>query len=173
MERVPLRYGQETVGELTMRPQGLYRCCRAEFRLPEGLWCVWAVGEQGQLRLGVAAPAGGVFRLERQLSHRQWQQVGTLLRGEVCPLGENAAENWRAPDHPEQVFCNPWLQRQLAGGGWKTCVVPEGRRVAIPYRADRPFPLTRLFCFASLRTVEGVPSLVFLFDPKERPIFEK
>ena len=55
--RTTLRWGAQEVGRLTAAPEGAATCFRAEYRLTEGLWRLYAVGRQNRLLL--AAPRAG------------------------------------------------------------------------------------------------------------------
>lgn len=59
MDKFPLMQGGVSVGELITEQEALYTWFEARCRLPgEGLWCAWAVGDRGELRLGVLEPCG-------------------------------------------------------------------------------------------------------------------
>ena len=47
----------------------------------------------------------------------------------------------------------------------------NGRQLALPYQADRPFPMVPLFCFAQIQTIGGQSYAVYRFDKEEHPIF--
>ena len=54
MDKFPLIWRERPLGEMSVEREALYTWFTVCCRLPEpGLWCAWAVGEQGQLRLGV------------------------------------------------------------------------------------------------------------------------
>ena len=79
--------------------------------------------------------------------------------------------SWKPLTHPERAFQTPWL-RQLLGREPEALIREEGARrcVAVPYDPARPFPLTRLFCFAQIRRIAGRNWAVFRFDG-ENPVF--
>ena len=65
MDKFPLYLGEKSTGELTVEPEALYTWFTARCRLPDQeLWCAWAVGDAGELRLGILEPSGeeGVIR---------------------------------------------------------------------------------------------------------------
>lgn len=174
MDKFPLVLNGKPLGELTTERESLYTWFTARCRLPgEGLWCAWAVGDRGELRLGVLEPMGDRAGIRRKFSDRMTAPVGRLLRGELraaCPAGEETL--WQSVREPEQLFRTSWLREQLRGrtgvlkwsGGGKTLV-------AIAYDKGKAFPMERLFCFAKLRTIQKVNYLVFAFDEKEHPVF--
>ena len=59
-DKFPLLLDGRAEGELTVEREALYTWFNARCRLPEegGLWCAWAVGQAGSLRLGVLEPVG-------------------------------------------------------------------------------------------------------------------
>ena len=147
MDKFPLLWKERSVGELTAEREALYTCFSVRCALPgEGLWCAWAVGDRGELRLGVLEPQGDAAVLRRRFSHRMTAPAGRLLRGEVRPASppEEAAGDW-APAEAEALF-------------------------AVPYDPRRPVPLTGLFCFARPCRVRGERYWVYAFDSRERPV---
>ena len=59
MDKYPVFREEQTVGELTVAPDALYTAFSVSCRGREGLWCAWAVGETGNLRIGVLEPENG------------------------------------------------------------------------------------------------------------------
>ena len=83
MDKFPLLWAGRPTGELTARQEALYTCFSARCALPEpGLWCAWAVGEGGELRLGVLEPDGAEAVIQRRFSRRMTEPLGRLVRGE-------------------------------------------------------------------------------------------
>lgn len=167
MERVPILWNGAEAGELTLERDGLYTWLTARCRVPEGLWCAWAVGDRGELRLGVLEPEDGGASIRRRCSPQAMAPLGTVLRGEVRPILHEEADWERLPE-PER----PWLRRQLRGERdvWRR---REGDRIslAIPYDKGKPFPLPPLFCFAQICPVRETLCAVFTFDREGRPLF--
>ena len=88
MDKFPLLLEGRPVGELITEREALYTWFDIRCRLPEkGLWQAWAVGDQGELRLGVPEPAEGRTALRRRFSRRMTEPLGRLLRGELRPAG--------------------------------------------------------------------------------------
>lgn len=173
MDKFPLLWNGKAAGELTVEREQLYTWFDARCRLPEeGLWCAWAVGGGGELRLGVLEPAGGQAAIRRRFSRRMTEPLGRLLRGEVRPAaGENQGA-WETVSDPESLFRSSWLRKRLKGIEGARLRQGEGRRyIALPYDKEKAFPLTTLFCFASVRHIEGQAYAVFAFDAEETPIF--
>ena len=174
MDRVPVLLDGKPVGELTALEEGLYVRYQARCRLPQSaLLRLFAVGEGGELRLGVPEPKGGAFSLERRLSARESGGAGKLLRGELRPaLWEEDGAAWQAVPAPERLFRTDFLRQQLRGcQGILTRTEPGVRFLAIPFDCRRPFLLTSLFCFARVRYISGREYAVFCFDRDENPVF--
>jgi len=169
MDKFPLYSGGGVRGELTTEQEPLYTWFSVRCRLPgEGLWCAWAVGERGELRIGVLEPAGDRAVIRRRFSHRMTAPLGRLLRGELRPAGDEA-DKWEQGVHPP--FQTPWIRRQMeALPGVKSRSVQGRRYVAAPYDPGRPFPLVPLFCLARIRMLEGRQYAVFAFDDREWPV---
>lgn len=171
MDKFPLEWSGRSVGELSCERENLYTRFTAACRLPgEGLWCAWAVGERGELRLGVLEPGGEEASITRRFSGRMTQPLGRLLRGEIRPAAEDGAA-WEQTAAPEQLFRSPWLRRQLRGiRGALTRTREEGRELALPYDSRKPFPLAPMFCLARVRRIRESWYAVYRFDGEERPI---
>lgn len=173
MDKFPLLWKDEAVGELTAEREALYTCFSVRCPLPgEGLWCAWVVGDRGELRLGVLEPQGGAGVIRRRFSLRMTAPAGRLLRGEIRPAAADATPaDWLPAEDGAALFRTPWLREQLRGVTgvlWRR----EGETLllALPYDPRRPLPLTGLFCFAQPRRVRGERYLVLAFDGGERPV---
>lgn len=172
MDKFPLLLDGKPAGELTVEREGLYTWFSARCPLPPGLWCAWAVGDRGELRLGVLEPEGTQGTIRRRFSGRLTAPLGRLLRGEVRPAGAKEPEEWESAPDPDRLFRAPWLRQRLKGAqGAKTRQADGVRYLALPYDKGRPFPLTTLFCFARLRGLGGGTYVVYAFDRQDRPVF--
>ena len=81
MDKFPLLWEGKAIGELSAEQETLYTRFTVRCRLPgEGIWCAWAVGDKGELRLGVVEPQNGI---RRRFSKQMTEPVGTLRRGEL------------------------------------------------------------------------------------------
>lgn len=172
MDKFPLTWNGKSIGELTTERESLYTWFSARCRLPgSGFWCVWAVGEKGELRIGILEPVGDRAAIRRRFSDRMTAPLGRLLRGEVRPAGETP-EAWEAAPQPDALFRSPWLRRLLQGAHGVLARKEEGRQyVALPYDAKAPFPLTTLFCLARVRDIRGHVYVIYCFDETEWPVF--
>lgn len=174
MDKFPLLWSGQPLGELTAEPEPLYTWFTVRCRLPEdGLWCAWAVGEAGELRLGVLEPENGQMSIRRRFSRRMTEPLGRLLRGEVRPAVEDG-RSWEAVQEPERLFRTPWLRRQLRGmEGVLTQNIEEGRRLALPYDPQKPYPLAPMFCLSRIRRLGAGKYVIYTFDRREWPVSEK
>ena len=171
MERLTLYGNGRAVGVLTAETRGLYTCFTASCPACTGVCRAYAVGEQGELRLGVLEPAGSVFRLCRSLSARECAAVGRLVRGEIRASKDSAEPVWQEADAPERLFRTPFLREQLRGvRGALTCRSGEEWLLALPLDVRGPFPLPGLFCLAAVRRIGAQEYAVFAFDRCERPV---
>lgn len=172
MDKFPLYLNGAAAGELTVTEEPMYITFRAICRPARpGLLRAYAVGEQGELRLGVLAPEGGAFVIRKRVSRQMVTPLGRLVRGEARPY---AAEEipWEPAPAPETLFRSPLLRERLRGvRPILTGEAQERRYVAVPYEQNRPFLLEELFCFARIARIEGRLYAVFAFDREERPVF--
>ena len=172
LDKFPLLREGKTVGELTVEREQLYTWFEARCRpLDETLWCAWAVGDLGEIRLGVLEPCGGGLSIRRRFSGRMVQPAVRFQEAATTAIYTETPGSWKPLTHPERAFQTPWL-RQLLGREPEALIREEGERrcVAVPYDPARPFPLTRLFCFAQIRRIAGRNWAVFRFDG-ENPVF--
>jgi len=172
---VPVFWDGRAVGELTAEAAGLYVNCRARCDLPEGtLARLYAVGRDGEVRLGVPEPEGDAFCLRRRLPRRELEAAGYLLRGELRAgnMEEEPSDGWQPIPAPERLFRGDFLRRELRGCRDALTRTEEGVRfVALPFDTRRPFLMTSLFCFARVRRIGGREYAVFAFDRDELPVF--
>ena len=170
MEKYPVMMEGRAVGELTVRPEALYTGFTVDCRLQEGLWCAWAVGERGRLRIGIPEPENGALRIHRRFSRALTEPLGALLRGELRRPGEER-ERWEPMGPPAERFRSPYLRRCLAGReGALFCREGQRALAALPRDDRRPFPLEGMFCFARLRRIREREYWVFAFDSREWPV---
>ena len=98
MDKFPLMQGCFSVGELITEQEALYTWFEARCRLPgEGLWCAWAVGDRGELRLGVLEPCGDRATIRRRVSvPHGFGSSCTLCRASLSGRSRGG-ESWRCP----------------------------------------------------------------------------
>lgn len=173
MDKFPLLRDGRPAGELIAEREALYTWFEARCPLPgEGLWCAWAVGDLGELRLGILEPVGDLASIRRRFSARLTDPLGRLQWGEIRPACPAETGAWTPLTAPEALFRAPGLRREL-GRTPGVLIRDRGDRrdVAVPYDPARPFPLTALFCFARICRIGGRDYAVFAFDREERPVF--
>ena len=172
MYRFPLLQDGKNVGEMTMRQDGQETVFFCRSSLPgEGLWSLWAVGEAGELRLGLPRTQGNCAVLEKRFSARMTAPVGKVLRGELRSPRQTPQLRW-VKVKEGGCFHTPWLARQLRswpGALW--CAAGKERMIAVPYEPKQPFPLMPMFCFASLQCIDARTYLVVRLNEEEWPIF--
>lgn len=171
MDKFPLCWNGKALGEMMVEAEPLYSCFSARCRLPwQGLWCVWLVGEKGELRLGVPEPQEDGAAIRRRFSNRMTAPLGRLLRGELRPAASAETAPWEAVACDS--FQTPWLRRQLQEmNGALMRQTGRCRFLAVPYDERYPFPLPPLFCFARIRQIAGEAYAVFAFNQEEWPVF--
>ena len=171
MDKFPICWKGNALGELTTEREALYTWFTARCRLPgKGIWCAWAVGEQGDLRLGVLEPCGDHAAIRRRFSDRMTMPLGRILRCELREVESVGQVGWKPMN--ALPFRTPWLCRQLQGGqGILTQTGEQKRFLAIPYAPQKPFPLVSLFCFARVQYIRDQKYVVFAFNKEEWPVF--
>lgn len=170
MERLTMYREGRPVGELAVISEALYTRFRVSCDLcGEVIFRAFALGEKGEIPLGVLEPVSGRLKLERSLSRTQTESAGRLLRGEVRSGEGRPGGEW----HPAgaDFFQRTPFRHQMEGvegALWRQ----EGgcRLLALPYSPDKEFPLTGLFCLARLREIGGRVYAVYAFDEQEFPV---
>lgn len=172
MERVAVLLEGRRCGELSAEKRGLYMGYRAVCRLPESTVParLFAVGERGEVRLGVPQPEGRGFLLERQLPFREAERMGRLLWGELRFLVPQE-RCWQKYGGALESLLGRRLAEQLRGvAGVLISRETERWFLAVPFDTGRVFPLTELFCMASVQRIGGGEYAVFAFDREGRPV---
>ena len=142
MDKFPLLLEGRPVGELITEREALYTWFDIRCRLPEkGLWQAWAVGDQGELRLGIPEPAEGRTALRRRFSRRMTEPLGRLLRGERRAAGTAAGRIRPCLSRkPESLAIRPTAGIPVpiptlapaAPARPAGCPVPAGKRPPLP-----------------------------------------
>ena len=126
MDKYPVLAGGETVGELTVEAAASDTVLDMSCVRREGLWCAWAVGESGALRIGIPEPEGDRLHLRRRFSRSMTAPIGRILRGELR-MPERAMPQWLPVDPAAPpVRSERFLRALQARQGVLTCRV-DGR----------------------------------------------
>lgn len=172
MDKFPLYLNGAAAGELTVTEEPMYITFRAVCRpAAPGLLRAYAVGERGELRLGVLAPEGGAFAIRKRVSRQMAAPLGRIVRGEARSYAAEEV-HWEPASAPETLFRAPLLREKLRGvRDVLTGETQQRRYLAVPYDKRKPFLLEELFCFAHIARIEDHPYAVFAFDREEKPVF--
>lgn len=173
MESLVILLNGKPCGELLTEECGLYRRYSAACHMEPNTepMRLFAVGERGELRLGIMQPDNGRFVLRRQMSAKDASAAGTLLRGELRPLAV-PEKDWRSAAEPEKLFRGTVLQKHLSGRkGVLFCRSGECCYLALPFAVNSPFPLAEMFCLAHIQSSGQKQYAVFCFDSQENPRF--
>lgn len=164
-------------GSIRAERRGLYTDFSADCDgQEERLYSLYLEGGQGSVLLGVPERREGRYVLLRTLANRAWEHIGAVRCARLETRGtpgrredpERRGAGWMRLEHPEYFFRR--IAPQLAAHGpcyWKQA--EDGRYLAVPLEAGRPFLLPRYFCFARVEQLWGQSFAVFFFDAEERP----
>ena len=171
MKELPILLQTERVGNLVIEQEGLYQRFSACCHPPEKrIWCVWLLGQDAVLRIGVVEPEKSGYVISRTFSNHAVDRLGELKTAVLRPAEEREKE-WAPVECPEKWFRNPWLRSQIRQNKGVLAVrYRDGCELAIPYDLHRPFPLTQLFCFAGVQYIENKCYVIYRFDKRELPV---
>lgn len=167
-------------GWLNLREEGGRMFCQAQ--MPDdktGLYKCWLQGPRGEALLGTFIPEEGGLALTRTLPVGELERQGAwppcgARAAMVFPFsgGDRLPTGWSMEQEPGRLLGEPLLAAAAPG---PALVRREayGFMLAYPYKADRPFPLTPLFCFARLERLGGRDYLCFPFRPGGCPRLEQ
>ena len=171
----PVLYRGDQAGHVILTIQGGRTQVEVSCRRDNGgLFRAYLLCEKGEYPLGVLEPKGENMGLRRTVRSGELQALGTIWRGELrMSYAFSHQTQWQPLAAAGEFFQkNPQFARELAniqGALWRQ--ERNVRQLALPYRLDQPFPMTALFCFAQIQTIEGQAYVVYRFDPGEHPIF--
>ena len=137
----------------------------------DGLYRAVLVCERGDLSLGVLQPKDGKLVLLRRPEKQELVRLGEIRSVQVgCsfPFGKKTV--WNKTVEPCVLVKDAALARRLELLGtayWRRS--GDVLSLAFPLKADEPFPLETMFCFASVEWVEGERCAVYRFDADENP----
>ena len=170
-------------GWLTVQVQQGRANCKGE--LPDdkkGLYKGWLTGPYGRALLGTFVPEGGALKLARTVSVAELERQGAWPpRGGEAVLAysfqterpsRTVPPGWSWVEHPARLMGEPLLAQAAGGGGALLRREEGGFLLAYPFRPDRPFPLTPLFCFARIQELDGKRYAAFPFRPGGCPRLE-
>ena len=169
VERVVLFCGGQECGSVVLEREGSRIRVSARLSMREGLYRAVLVGQQGEQNLGVMAPSGGMLTAARQLYVRDVERLGVLLRGEARPLrGTQSAvtgNNWCKTERLGELITDEFLKERFSRLAWGY-YRRQGQRllVALPWERGQRFPVTALFCLATLERIEGCVCVVYCFQ---------
>lgn len=171
-------------GTLLVRDEGPRAVFEVE--LPDdgrGLYKAYAHGNGGTLLLGTLMPERGRLRLRRTMAISDlerrgcWPVTGGEGRLEFffnqSGQGNACAPGWSREENPARLMVERLLAHaagELRGTLFKR--EEEGFSLAAPMDMGGAFPMTPLFCFASLETLCGRTYAVFHFNGHGYPIFQ-
>ena len=167
-------------GWLEVREQGGYvqlSACRK--REQDGLYKVRLLGAGGTYLLGTMIPEGDQLCLRRTLSrdaltmHGVWPVTGGIVEMaySFTDIDKSQSErSWRWEHHPALLFQDGVLSEAAAAwGSMLFRAQPDGFQLAAAYDHRHPFPLTPVFCFGCICTVDNQPHISFLFSKNGTP----
>lgn len=171
MERLKVYCRGECCGEATVKENGCRVEICAEITDPgDGLYRAVLAGERGEVSLGVMEPRNGMLTLRRRPEQCEVARVGggrCIRVGCSFPFGKRHV--WTRTDEPAQLVHDEFLRQRLAQqpcAWWRRS--GDEILVALPLKADAPFPLETMFCLARVERVEGELCVVYTIDGGER-----
>ena len=175
-QEYPIELDARCVGKLHIESDGLYHIFRAECALDtHHIYRLTLCGASGELPLGVLAPRDGALCLARRISAASVRRIGEIVsvRAERGRTLETQERKWHTLG-ARRPFAGAELSAALSTfDGALFCEEDDRIFIALPFSQELPFPLESLFCFATVRTVEGKRCVVFAVNAAGEPIFQK
>lgn len=161
---LPLMKDGKSVGVLLTSEEGLYFCAEARTdTVLAGIWRAYLQFEKGERLLGVLEPFGEGMRCRRTFARQQTTPLGALR---ACAIRGGAENGWEAY---RGGLPGSFGRRISTGGGAWSKKDETGWQIALPYPSASPFPLTDLFCLASVREINGTRCAVYRFREDGTP----
>lgn len=151
------------IGSVHVREEGLYLrfSARTQCRLA-GICRAYLRFENGEKLLGVMEPSPGGMSCTRCFAKQQLRALGALR---FVTLRTEEEKCWQAYDGRLPGS----FAARLPQAGILQRREEDTLLLALPYRTDAPFPLTELFCFASVSHIDGRDYIVYRFSDKGTP----
>ncbi len=107
---IPVLEGQQKIGAVSIREEGLYRVVTARVRLCPGLRRLWLCSNELGVCLGVLAPEGGWLHLKKRLSRRDWAALPQPLTHAALSAPAAPGESPAEPPSREQ---EAWAENSI------------------------------------------------------------
>ena len=118
MEKLPILYGGESVGEADIAQEGLYIRLNVTVKPRRGLWRAWAVGDAGEIPIGTLEPVNGASAISRRFSRQALSKAGELSQVELRPAVPQAAQS-ATEARPQRLSNATEARPQAASDGTK------------------------------------------------------
>lgn len=163
-----IRENGEIIGNATVRREGLYwRICAEVTLRPGRIVRLYAHEAEKTVRLGIPAPEGGSFRLEKRLAVR-----GFVFTPQTrIDTDEAAVQTSDAPEDGDEAPWEPFSGHVLeypAVGRIRRHA--HGATLAVECAPGEEFPLTPLFCFCRMEEAEGKLRWLIELDEAGAPV---
>lgn len=172
----PIYYENRQVGTIVLLEQGGRTQVEVSCRLDgSGLYRAYLLCQEGEYPLGVLEPRGEDVYLRRTVLTGELRRLGPVRYGEarMSYAFSSGRSVWKNLEQSEQFFhrdqeLSALLPPERRGVRWRQ--EGELRYLALPYDPRQPFPLPRLFCFASIQSIGGSSYVVYAFDREDQPV---
>lgn len=163
MHTVPILQGSREIGTVSVQEEGLYlRFAARTYRCFDGIYRAYLQFENGERLLGVMEPSSSGMRCVRCFAKQQLCGLGAL---QSVALRTKEEACWQSYDgRLPGTFAS-----QIPKEGAIQCREGDMTLIALPYAVDAPFPLSELFCLASIRHISGNLYVVYRFSKNGTP----
>ena len=163
MLTVPILQGTRELGAVHVYDEGLYLRFEAKtFRCYEGIYRAYLQFDRGECLLGVLEPAARGMCCVRCFAKQQLCPFGSLRSAILRSREETCWQEYdgRLPgEFSARIPKRGTLQRKEG----------DTTLIALPYAADRPFPLSELFCLSSVGRIREQSYVIYRFAENGRP----
>lgn len=151
----PLYNGDEEIGCITVRRDGLRLHLQAECSPLDGVHRAWVVSGNDRLLIGVMMPDGQKMRAKKtyNLSAIGGFDLGTITHGDIG-FSRNP-QGWQRCRDPRNLLSDEVAKHNLdLSFEYWTKQDESGYVIAVPWKGGK-FPMPGLFCLCSVECING------------------
>ena len=160
----PLLSGDDEIGFISVKRDGLRLYLQAECSLLEGIHRAWAVSGDERLLIGVLMPE------EKKMLAKKAYNISSIGTFDISKIthGDIGVSNQRSPwkkcHDPRCLFADDVAKNAMdLNFEYFAHSVENGKLIAVPWKGGK-FPMPGLFCLCSVECINGRQMVVIRVD---------